>query len=338
MTSLSDNIYNSRLQRHDPKLKLWRSAGLLLTYRCNCACQFCYYSCSPEKGGLMPVDTAISTWRSLRELAGENAKIHLTGGEPFLHWDQLRQILTEAKKQRLGPVDLIETNGFWATDGQIAAERIRTLDDLGINRLKISTDPFHQEFVDNTIVRRLAEIAVGILGPDRVLVRWRKYLESPVDIRSLSPADRDRALVAAIKEYPCRFTGRAAETLARLVPGRPAAAFASATCKSDFLAARGVHLDPFGNVFSGTCSGIIVANVNQTPLADIWKQLHPAQNRLVETLFSRGPFGWLQEASRRGYRAEGLYADKCHLCSSIRGFLFHKGLEKETVGPAECYS
>ena len=42
------NAYNAGLARDDPKFKLWRSAGLMLTYRCNCACEFCYYNCSPK--------------------------------------------------------------------------------------------------------------------------------------------------------------------------------------------------------------------------------------------------------------------------------------------------
>jgi MoaA/NifB/PqqE/SkfB family radical SAM enzyme len=107
MIDLSENIYNTRAKRSEPKFKIWRSAGLLLTYKCNCACEFCYYNCSPEKGGLMPVDTAISAWQSLKILAGDNAKIHITGGEPFLYWDHLRQILEQAQRQNLGRVEFI---------------------------------------------------------------------------------------------------------------------------------------------------------------------------------------------------------------------------------------
>ena len=86
MLDLSDNAYNRSRARDESKFKLWRSAGLLLTYRCNAACEFCYYHCAPEKGGLMPVEMALAAWRSLRTLAGDAAKVHLTGGEPFLYW------------------------------------------------------------------------------------------------------------------------------------------------------------------------------------------------------------------------------------------------------------
>ena len=80
----ADNSYNSRLGRNEAKFKLWRSAGLLVTYKCNCRCEFCYYNCSPEQGGLMPVETFISAWKSLKSLSPNNARLHITGGEPFL--------------------------------------------------------------------------------------------------------------------------------------------------------------------------------------------------------------------------------------------------------------
>jgi Radical SAM superfamily/4Fe-4S single cluster domain len=334
---LSENIYNSRAARDEPKSKLWRSAGLLLTYKCNCACEFCYYNCGPEKGGLMPVDTAIGAWRSLRALAGDNARIHLTGGEPFLYWDHLLEVLKAAKNEKLGNVDLIETNGFWATSEKVVAQRLKKLDELGMDRLKISTDPFHQEFVDTEPVRRLAQIASDILGAGRVLVRWWKCLDAPAEMKTLSPAEREQMYLDAMKGYPCRFTGRAGGKLGGLVAAVPTEGLSALDCKLDFLGAKGVHVDPFGNVFSGTCSGIIFGNVNQTPLEEMWKQFDPARNVLVATLFGSGPFGLLAEAEKQGYKRAEFYAGKCHLCTSIRQFFFDHGLHTPEIGPAECY-
>jgi MoaA/NifB/PqqE/SkfB family radical SAM enzyme len=343
MIELSENIYNSQAARSEAKFKLWRSAGLLLTYKCNCACEFCYYNCGPAKGGLMSAETAVSTWQSLKTLVGDGARVHITGGEPFLYWDHLREVLQAAKNERLGKVDLIETNGFWATSEKIAAQRLKRLDELGMDRLKISTDPFHQEYVGVEPVRRLAQVASDILGSGRVLVRWRKYLEDPAEKDGLSPAEREQVYLRAMKDYPCRFTGRAAGKLAELVASsmldenRASSIEHRENCKSDFLGARGVHIDPFGNVFSGTCSGIIVGNVNQTPLEDIWKQFHPTRNALIDTLFNSGPAGLLAEAEKRGYKRAESYAGKCHLCTQIRQFFFDNGLQKSEIGPAACY-
>jgi hypothetical protein len=38
-----------------------------------------------------------------------------------------------------------------------------------------------------------------------------------------------------------------------------------------------------------------------------------------------------------GYKPLQLYAGKCHICASVREFLFHKGIDKSTIGPTECY-
>lgn len=337
MFNLSENIYNQQAARQEPKFKLWRSAGLLLTYKCNAACEFCYYTCSPQKNGLMPVETAIGAWQSLKILAGDRAKIHLTGGEPFLYWEHLQQILEQAKKQNLGKVDLIETNGFWATSEKTVIKRLKTLNELGMERLKISIDPFHQAYVDIEPVKRLANVARELLGEKRVLVRWEKYLDSPVEMRGLSADELNQRYRAAIKDYPCRFTGRAADKLAEIIAKDAVEQIAQANCKEAFLGAKGVHIDPFGNVFSGTCSGIIIGNINQTALEDIWKQFHPARSEFVHALCNLGPAGLLDKATKLGYKKAKAYADKCHLCTDIRQFFFENGIEDSIIGPAECY-
>ncbi len=337
MGTLSDNIYNHSLGRQDEKFKVWRSAGLLLTYRCNASCEFCYYNCSPKQAGLMPVETVINSWRSLKELAGEATKVHITGGEPFLYWEHLVEVLREASKAGLGPIDLIETNGFWATDGSIVKERLKILDELGMNRFKVSCDPFHQEYVDIEPVGRLAETAKEMLGEKRVLVRWEKYLDNPVEMKTVTAAERERRYIEALKDYPCRFTGRAAGKLAELVASQTLEQIASQNCRKAFLGARGVHIDPYGNVFSGTCSGIIIGNVTKQSLAEIWQSWQPGNNEVVDVLFKRGPAGLLDEAMKLGYKPAERYAGKCHLCTSIRQFFFERGLYKSTIGPAECY-
>ncbi|MBN1508062.1 MAG: radical SAM protein [Sedimentisphaerales bacterium] len=336
MIDLSENIYNRAAARNQSKFKLWRSGGLLLTYKCNAACEFCYYSCSPQKGGLMPVATCLAAWRSLKNLAGDQAKIHLTGGEPFLYWDHLIEILREGQKQNLGPVDMAETNGFWATDDDLVADRLRTLIGLGVQRLKVSVDPFHQEYVEIEPVRRLARMAKEVFSPDRVLVRWEKYLEE--DQRSKIKNQKSDQYVQAYRDYPFRFTGRAGGRVADLLAAKPAEAFANENCLAGFLGAKGVHIDSYGNVFSGTCSGIVLGNINEKPLEDIWRQFHPGQNAFIQTLCDKGPCGLLEQASSLGYRELPAYAAKCHLCTHIRQFLFDRGLMQPTVGPAECYT
>lgn len=333
MLDLSDNAYNRGLARDERKFKLWRSAGLLLTYKCSATCEFCYYHCSPQKGGLMPVETAVAAWRSLKNLSGDGARIHLTGGEPFLYWDHLVEILAEGKRQKLGPVDLVETNGSWAADEELVWDRLQTLLDLGVQRLKISADPFHQEYVDGERARRLASAAKRVFGSDHVLVRWEEYLDRPRSGR-LS----DGECTEAYREHPFRFTGRAGDRLANLLASKPVETFRNANCLGDFLGAKGVHIDPYGNVFSGTCSGIVMGNVDQMCLEETWRQFDPLANTFVGLLCREGPRGLLEKAKSLGYQPLGAYAGKCHLCTHIRRFLFEKGLMQPAVGPPECYT
>jgi MoaA/NifB/PqqE/SkfB family radical SAM enzyme len=338
MLELTDNIYNQKTAKADPKFKLWTSAGLLLTYKCNASCEFCYYKCSPEKNALMPTDTAIKVWQSLKNLADSAAKIHITGGEPFLYWERLVEILEAAKKLNLDKIDMLETNGFWATDENIIRQRLKILDSLEMNKLKISCDPFHQEYVDIKLVKQLSAIAADLLGNNRLMVRWEKYLDKPVDMKKLSPSQREQHYIRCVKEYPCRFTGKAGGKLAELFADKPLEFIISKSCKSAFLGAKGVHIDPYGNVFSGTCSGIILGNINQKPLENIWQEFQPAQNEIIDILFNYGPAGLLKQAEKYGYKVKKFYAGKCHLCTDVRQFFYENGLAKSAIGPAECYA
>ncbi|MHC4131780.1 MAG: radical SAM protein [Planctomycetota bacterium] len=334
---LEDNIYNASLARNKPKFKLWRKAGLLITYKCNAECQFCYYNCSPTQAGLMPAETVLSIWHSLKSLSENTEKLHLTGGEPFLCYEHLIDILSKAKKQNLPPLDLIETNAYWATDDKIILDRLKQLDELGMHRLKISCDPFHQQYIDIELVHRLAQIGAELLGQDRVLVRWQRYLDQPINIKNLSIDQCAEIFLHTMKDYPCRLTGRAATNLAYLKDLKSSKDFKDKSCKNAFLGAKGVHIDPFGNVFSGTCSGIIVGNVNQRPLEEIWLNFHPKNDEIIHTLFESGPYGLLGKFPQLEKLKSKKFADKCHLCTSARQCLFENNIAKETIGPPQCY-
>lgn len=340
MLQLSDNLYNAALERHQPKLKLWRYAGLLLTYRCDAACRFCYYRCGPRAGGLMSVDTAIASWQGLERIAGPQARVHLTGGEPFLYFDRLAEICRAAKQLGLAPAESVETNAGWVenlTDADIR-ERLAVLNDCGVERLKISWDPFHEEFIELEHVLRLVRLANETLGPGRVLIRWQKYLDRPTGIRRLPDISKKAVLKEALLNDPCRYTGRAAEQLAALARGQSVDALTGRSCAAAFLDAKGVHIDPAGSVFVGQCSGLILGSVDQTPLDELWRSFVPNKLEFWNVLFSGGPSGFLNEAVAAGYLLKPLYASKCHLCTDIRCFFFDKRLHSSIIGPNTCYS
>jgi MoaA/NifB/PqqE/SkfB family radical SAM enzyme len=337
MKKLSENIYNSSKTKDKPKFKLFKSAGFMLTYKCNCSCEFCYYNCNSNQPGLIDPEIIVEGYKSLKNIAGESAKIHLTGGEAFLFWDRLVEIFQQLKKANLGSVDMLETNAFWATDEKEIRSRLKTLDNSGLNILKISCDPFHQEYVDIEPVRLLTKIAEEMLGLSRVMVRWRKYLDNPIEMKGKSQQEKNANYIDTLKDYPCRFNGRAAGSLAKLFADKPIEKLAHFNCLKNFLSAKSVHIDPFGNVFNGMCSGIIIGNLNQQSLEDIWLNFDPAKNEIINILCKSGPVGLLEKAKEQGFIPAELYAGKCHLCTNICQFFFNKGICGTTIGPAPCY-
>lgn len=337
MTNLNDNIYNRNLLPSSRKFKIWNSAGLMLTYKCNARCRFCYYNCDPSQKGVIDTDTAIFAWHGLKKLAGGRAKIHITGGEPFLFFDRLAEILQAAKKEQLGRVDQIETNAYWAESDKIIRERLEFLDSHGMETLKISCDPFHSEFVDSLLVKRLQDIGSKILGPGRVLVRWEEYLKNPVKMEKMHESEKISEFIRSYKKYRFRFTGRSALMLGDYFADKNIYEIAENNCGHGLLGAKHIHIDPMGNIFSGLCSGIIVGNVCDESLERIWKRTDYTRMPYLSKLFSSGPAGLLDEAVALGFEPEQYYADKCHLCTSLREFFFDRQEYIEIIGPAQCY-
>lgn len=337
MYKLDDNLFNRRHHRHQPKLKLWRYAGLMLTYRCTASCRFCYYYCSPQAEGLMSTDTALSAWEGLVRLSGEQAAVHITGGEPFLYFDRLAEIIQQAERLKLPGFDAVETNAQWGDNEQDIIDKLVFLNAAGMQRLKISWDPFHEEYIEREAVLRLAAVARTVLGQQRVLIRWEHYLHHPSGIRNKNATDKKIILQNALLSDRARFTGRAAEMLGPMMARQPAEYFRDKNCQKALLGAKGIHIDPYGNVFNGQCSGMTVGNVTQTSLDTLWRHWQPDRESFWRTLFDRGPAGFLNQACEMGYSLQPKYASKCHLCTDIRRFFFDNDRFSPIITPKDCY-
>ena len=338
MFELNDNAYNQSLSPEMPKLKLWSSMGLLLTYKCSAACSFCYYKCNPQKAGLISIENAIAAWKGLKAIASESAKIHITGGEPFLYWPHLAELLETAANLNLGTVDMVETNGSWAENKSDIIDKLKFLDAHNVKKLKVSYDPFHAEFVEYGKVKLLAETACQILGSERVLVRWQEYLQKDLSVKDLCEEEKTKLFTNSLKEHPCRSTGRAAGKLAQASANKEVEEIASKNCKNSFLGSKGIHIDPYGNIFSGVCSGIIIGNINEKPLEQVWLDFNPTKEEFLSVLFNEGPIGLLEKAVKQGYQKSRLYSGKCHLCTDLRQFFFDKGQWLKIIGPKDCYT
>lgn len=285
----------------------------------------------------MPHEIALQAWDSLVQLAGPEAHIHITGGEPFLYFDHLAALLEKAAAQKLPPLNSLETNGFWVHNLSETRKKLHFLRKIGLQELAVSFDPFHAEFVPLEAVRTLRSLAQEILGPEKVKIRWEKYLENCPHIEVFLDPQNRAELRKMLEEDRCRFTGRAAESIGPLAADLAIEQIQQQSCQNAFLNARGVHIDPFGNVFCGQCSGIILGNLSRQPLHVLWETFDPPNLPFWTHLFHSGPAGLLPQAVSNGYQPSPLYASKCHLCTDIRRFFFDKGRFLSIIGPEECY-
>lgn len=338
--SLDDNVFNRDLGPSERKFKLWRSAGLMLSYWCSSKCACCYVYCGPDSGSAateMSVEQAVCYWRGLRELAGEEGKVHLTGGEPFGDYARLKAVLKEAQHQGLGGLEKVETNAFWCGDDGLVRERLAELKELGLTKLQLSCDVYHQEYVAWENAERLIRLGVEILGEDGFQVRWRDFAAAPVLVGEMDSRGRAAAFREALGLRKERMLGRAAEELAGLVEQSPFEEFEGKTCRDNFLGAKHIHIDGSANIFSGTCVGIIVDKVCSASLESVWRRLDYRSHPVISILLGKGPIGLLEEADSLGYRRRASYCGKCHLCYEVRRFLYEKGCYKGYLGPGECY-
>ncbi len=337
------------------KVKYWSSAGLMLTYWCNARCPSCYVCSSPQRTEWMEVGEALSLWRGLVEASPHGCRVHLTGGEPFGDWSRLIELCRRAqsvdllkrhprvKGESLGKV---ETNAFWATDATIVRQRVEDLAKAGMDKLCISADPYHQQFVSIERCRLAAKIAGEVLGANRVQVRWRDWLADGFDTNALSDRQRAELMARYLLKGRERLGGRAVASLAHLLPREIfktveeiAADGYKTPCKNALLRSKHVHIGPGGYVMPGTCAGVLLGRAGQKSVAEVWETLVAdwSDRPIVGALARAGPVALLPSAGQAGFVPASQYAGKCHLCWDIRVHLAAAGAGGQELGPRWMY-
>ncbi len=341
--SLRQNGYNAPVSAARPSepmsVKYWSFAGLMLTSWCNARCACCYLCCGPDRQEAMTVDQALGIWRSLQEACPHGCRVHISGGEPFGEWPRLIELARRAQAQGLGPLEKVETNAFWAQDGDTVRDRLAALDAAGMGKLVISTDPYHQAFVPIAAVRLAARVAEEVLSPSRVQVRWRDWLAEGFDTAGMAPQAWGELVARYAARGRDRLCGRAAVGLTAGLQLKDPREFADQPCRSLLLRSRHVHIDPAGCVMPGTCAGLVLGRVGPDSIAQIWQRLSTdhATRPVLGRLASQGPVGLLPVAQAGGFVPQAGYAGKCHLCWDIRRWLVLAGRYGDELGPVALY-
>lgn len=315
--------------------------GIILTYRCQCACRHCLYCCGPQwEKEPMSRDELRRALEAARQFP-TTPQVHLTGGEPFLCFDLLLE--GAAMASELGIFAYAETSASWCTDRDEAASKFERLRDAGLQAMLISCSPFHAEKIAASRILTAAEASIDVFGPHRTMV----YLPDFIKVLQLFGTDRpvplskyeevlgpEKAALILWEGYGIISGGRSGYGLGRFADRQPAEAFSMDHCEGQVLYAHHSHFDLYGNYISGFCGGLRVGDWHA--LSEVRSQFGNGRYpSLVAELIDRGPYGlYLLAGERYGYRGlEEGYAGKCHLCVDVRRHLNAAGDYEELRPP-----
>ncbi len=276
---------------------------LLLSYQCTFECDHCFVFGSPWQTGTMTIEVVREVLRQARQ-AGSIEWIYFEGGEPFLYYPTMLAGVNEAIA--LGFKVGIVTNTYWATSEEDARLWLAPLAGK-LKDLTISSDLFHFTEKHSQQSKIVSKVAGEMGIPTGTIC-----IELP-EKHSVSTIGKIPPTSASVM-----YRGRAAVNLAPTSTVYPASLFT--TCPHEDLENPGrVHIDPFGNLH--ICQGIIIGNINATPVHTICAGYQPHNHPIVGPLLKGGPIFLAQQ---QAVPIKEYYADACQLCFETRELLRNK--------------
>jgi hypothetical protein len=145
---------------------------------------------------------------------GAPLAFHLTGGEPFLHFPLLVEIV--AYGASLSADVSCVTNAFWAKTLKVATEKLASLKSAGLTSLAVSVSRFHEDFVPrrNAGIALAAASALNLptelkgavtmsdLQKDGLLETWKREFDADeINITPVIPGLRDGTVLAESEYY-----------------------------------------------------------------------------------------------------------------------------------------
>ena len=267
----------------------------------------------------------------LRE--GGCRSVHIGGGEPFLDFDGLVELVKTVTNAGIA-VEYIETNAFWAKDEHQAERQLRELSQAGADTLCISLDPFHAEYVPVKMPLHLARICRRV---NFGFFLWQeKYL--PVlsrldDDKTHNRAELERLIspdyvMKTAQSYGLHLGGRAINIEAEYSALKSVDSIADSGPCRRLLSSDHFHVDLNGRFIPPGCTGIAI------PLEDAVRGVPDGKYPVFDALLSGGALELLRYAKALGFleNPQG-YASGCAMCFHIRRWLCeydeYKELEPE---------
>ncbi|MBE2188222.1 MAG: radical SAM protein [Candidatus Kapabacteria bacterium] len=120
-----------------------KTLSIMPTWSCPAECKDCGTLSSPRVKQHLTLDAMLDAIEKAKQSGFHN--VVFTGGEPTLRWNDLLIAIKKAKG--LGFPTRIVTNAHWATNEQIAKEKVAKLIDAGLDEINFSTGDEHNRFI-----------------------------------------------------------------------------------------------------------------------------------------------------------------------------------------------
>jgi hypothetical protein len=273
----------------------------------------------------MELEKARSYVREARILSTEI--VCVTGGEPMLYVPFVKEIVSECNRLSIPEIWLF-TNGFWAHNTSRAREMTENLKALGLTKVFLSVDVFHQSYIP---IKSIENAIKASLKADLEVCIDARFIDQPHKNNRYNSATRSHlaslgSLISSIeitKMQPL-FVGRAAETLSKHVKKKPLLKVLEEECPGAWSGGTlrsplGADVDEFG--FVTICPGLSIGNTYATPLRKILEEYDYRNDSVIAALYDTGIKGLMGLASKNGFVPKEAYVSGCHFCYEARKFL-----------------
>jgi len=180
-----------------------KSLGILYSRYCPAKCRHCGTEAGPQRKGKLEFEIIEKILTRLKKYSVTD--LGISGGEPLSFYTDILNIATIAKKNGISLT--IFSNAFWAKNEEITEHYLSNLKERGLKMLQLSTDQFHQEFIDKKNIVMAANVA------ERLEISCSIILPSPASgwstIQTLSYLEME--CNAPLVTHPIHPIGRALE-------------------------------------------------------------------------------------------------------------------------------
>jgi MoaA/NifB/PqqE/SkfB family radical SAM enzyme len=287
--------------------------SIMKSNRCNFGCRHCIHGSSARQRRVLPQETIRGLIRSAALVSGtERLIISFTGGEPFLHFEDLLENAREAKKSGASLISCI-SNCFWAVSEEAAGQMLGDIKRSGIDQLSVSYDRFHDPYVSLEHIRNAFKAAVEA----GIQVKFKTVV--------FRDSERAYQFLEGLKDLTCGTSFQVEENLC-LPVGR-----AESLPGSLFLYCEGFPRERCyglgnilaghdGNVYPCCCAAfsgpLRLGNIHRDTLQSLVEKFNGSV--LFKVLRDRGPAYFLPYLRECGViLEEGTFVNACHLCRRV---------------------